>query len=110
MEEGIMALEDYLLPGEEIKFQSKTQVTYGDKLYTLVVTNKRIILYARRGLVFKSDDVVTFKLDELQGIKYRETGIISKKGVIEIQGKTKATLEGPAKEMKTLYQQLLQFL
>jgi len=36
------------------------------------------------GLVFKSDDVVTFKLE---GIKYRETGIISKKGVIEIQGK-----------------------
>ena len=105
-----MVLSDHLLPGEDIRFQSKSLVEYGGSKYQVIVTNKRIILYARRGLVFKSDDVVTFKLEDVQGIKYKEKGIIGKKGIIEIHSKTLATLSGPASEMKSLYQQLLGFL
>lgn len=105
-----MPLEDYLLPGEEIRFRSDQGVKYGNNLYTLLVTNKRLLLYARRGLLFKSDDVVSIKLEELHGIKYKERGIISRTGMIEIHGKTLFQLEGPPSEMKTLYQQVLQFI
>lgn len=106
-----MTLEDYLMPGEEIKFQSgDNAVKYGDKPYKLVLTNKRILLYSARGRIVKRDDVVTEKLDELQGVKYRERGLISKSGTIEIQGKTKMQLSGNAAGIRTLYQQIMQFL
>lgn len=105
-----MPLEDYLLPGEEIRFHSSQRIIYGGQIYELIVTNKRILLYSRRGLIFKSDDVITIKLDEVRGIKYKEQGLIGKKGIVEIHGKTLMQLEGPAAEMKALYQQLLQFI
>jgi len=105
-----MPLEDHLLPGENIRFQSSNNVKFGDQNYRVIVTNKRIILYAQRGAIFKRDDVVTIKLDEVQGIKYKEKGILSKTGIIEVHGKTLFALQGPADAMKALYQQLLQFI
>ena len=105
-----MPLEDYLTPGEQVKFQSSTNVGYGGKAYTVVLTDKRILLYAKRGMVFKSDDVVTQRLDELQGVKYKEQGMIGKKGIIQVQGKTSMDLVGSAAEIKTLYQQMMAFL
>jgi hypothetical protein len=106
-----MALEDYLIPGEEIKYQSgESLVKYGGKDYKLILTNKRILLYNSRGLVVKKDDVITQKLEELQGVKYKEKGLISKEGLIEIQGKTLIQLSGHAASMKALYQQIMQFI
>ena len=98
------------MPSEQVKFQSNHTVRYGDKIYRVVLTDRRILLYAKRGTVFKSDDVVTQKLEDLQGVKYREEGLIEKKGIIKIQSlKTEMDLSGPAKEMKVLYQQVMQF-
>jgi hypothetical protein len=105
-----MPLEDYLAPGEQIKFQSTGSVRYGNSIYQVVLTDRRILLYARRGLISKSDDVVTQKLAELQGIKYSEHGLIGKKGIIHIEGKTRLDLWGSAQEIKTLYQQMMQFM
>jgi hypothetical protein len=98
------------MPGEQTKFYSTGGVKYGAKNYHVILTDKRLLLYAQRGMLFKNDDIVTQRLDELQGIKYSEEGIIGKKGVIRIEGKTKMDLEGAAKEMKVLYQQMMQFL
>lgn len=83
---------------------------YGVKKYHVILTDRRLLLYAQRGVLFKNDDVVSQKLDELQGIKYSEEGIIDRKGKIRIEGKTRMDLEGSAKEMKALYQQMMQFL
>jgi hypothetical protein len=105
-----MPLEDYLTPGEQIKFQSSGGVHHGDKLYQVVMTDRRILLYARRGLISKSDDVITQKLDELQGVKYSEQGLIGKKGIIHIEGKTRLDLWGSAAEVKALYQSIMQFM
>ncbi|WP_297476115.1 hypothetical protein [Thermococcus sp.] len=38
---------------EEVKFQSKSDVQYGGKTYQVIVTDRRIILYARRGGYFQ---------------------------------------------------------
>ena len=105
-----MPLEDYLAPGEQVKFQSTGSVQYGGKTYQVVMTDRRILLYARRGMISKSDDVVTQKMDELQGVKYSEQGLIGKKGIIHIQGKTTMDLYGSAAEIKALYQQMMQFM
>ena len=83
---------------------------YGAKRYHVILTDRRLLLYAQRGVLFKNDDVVTQRLDELQGIKYSEKGIIDKRGTIRIEGKTQMNLEGSAREMKVLYQQMMQFL
>ena len=106
-----MPLEDYLMPSEQVKFQSSFGVHFGNKEYQVVVTDKRILLYARRGMIAKSDDIVTQKLDQLKGIKYSEQGLIGKKGIIKIQSeKTEMDLWGSAAEVKALYQQMMQFM
>jgi len=106
-----MPLEDYLMPGEQVKFQSSTSVHHGNNLYQVIITDRRIVLYARRGLLMKRDDVVTQKLEELQGVKYQESGLIGKKGQIRIETpKTKMDLWGQAAAVKALYQQMMQFM
>ncbi len=105
-----MPLEDYLMPGEEIKFHSNSDLGYGGKLYELVVTDKRLLLYGRRGTFFKKDDLVSQKIDEVQNVKYRENGMIRKTGVLEIEARTRFSLSGPPAAIKTVYHQILQFI
>ncbi len=61
-------------------------------------------------MIIRNDDVVTQKLDELQGVKYREQGIIGRRGIVDVQTKTSMQLFGSAAEMKALYQQTMAFL
>jgi len=106
-----LPLNDYLMPGEEIRFHSKRTVRYGAKSYSVILSDRRILLYAQRGAPFKNDDIVTHKLEDLQGVKYSERGIIDRRGEIKVQSlKTEMDLSGPAEEMKALYQQMMQFL
>ena len=105
-----MSLEDYLIPGEEIRFQSgNNMIIYGGKKYNLILTNKRVLFHSVRGLM-KKDDIITLKLEEVQSAKYKETGFVKKNGVIEIQGKTLMQVTGQATQLKTLYQQMMQFI
>ncbi len=106
-----MTLRDYLMPGEEIRFRSSHNVRFGGKRYEVLLSDRRILLFARRGALFKSDDVVSQKLGDLQGVKYSEKGIIDKRGTIHVQSlKSEMDLTGPAEEIKTLYQQMMQFM
>ena len=104
-----MPLENYLIPGEEIRYHTTRALRYGAKRYELIVTNKRLLLYAQRGVLIKNDDVVSFKLDEIQGINYRETGMVGKRGHIIVESRTRIDLEGDTSEVRALYQQLMQF-
>ena len=81
-----MPLQDYLLPLENIKFYSKSSVTYGDKRYNVLVTDKRLILFAQRGHILRSDDIVSERLDRLQGVEYSEKGLLFKTAKISVQG------------------------
>ncbi len=83
---------------------------YGTNKYEVIVTNKRLLMFARRGLIVRGDDVISFRMEDLQGVKYREEGIVLKMGTIQIQGKTTIQLIGLASEAKMVYQQLMQFL
>ena len=105
-----MPLEDYLLPNENIRYQSDFEIQYGSKLYTVLLTDIRLVLYSRRGLLFKSDDVVTEAIRDVQGIKYKESGMIFKSAYLEVQSRSKLILRGDPAAIKTLYQRLLPFL
>ncbi len=71
-----MPLEDYLEPGEEVLF--KAPVRYGKEHYTAYLTDRSIILYARRGALFKKDDVVRIKLKDVDEVQFKEEGILRK--------------------------------
>jgi len=104
-----MGLEDYLMANEQVRFRSGP-VEYGGKRYDLILTNKRLILYAKRGLLLKKDDVISWKIDEIREIRYYEKGIMKKRGYIRIvEEKTQTDFYGPAKEMKVIYQRLMEF-
>jgi len=106
-----LPFEDYLMPGEEVRFQSGRAVRFGAKRYRVILSDRRILLYAQRGMLFKNDDVVTQRLADLQGVKYSEKGLIERKGIIHVQSmKTEMDLSGPADEIKALYQQMMQFM
>jgi hypothetical protein len=106
-----VTLRDYLMPGEEVKFSSRRNVRYGTKSYQVILSDRRLLLYAQRGALFKNDDVVVQRLNDLQGVKYSEEGIITKRGIIRVQGlKSEMDLSGPAEDIKTLYQQMMRFM
>jgi reverse gyrase len=101
-----MPLQDYLLPLENIKFYSKSSVTYGDKRYNVLVTDKRLILFAQRGHILRSDDIVSERLDRLQGVEYSEKGLLFKKAKISVHGASKMEMQGSPSEIKPLYQSI----
>jgi hypothetical protein len=105
-----LPLDDFLLPGENIRFQGHSNVEFAGNTYRVIVTDKRLVLYARRGFVFKNDDVITEVLSDIQGIRYRERGVIGRKGVVEVHGRTKLELSGKPAEIKALNQNLTQFM
>jgi hypothetical protein len=98
-----MALQDFLLPQENIKFHSKTNVLYADKRYHVLITDKRLILYAQRGYILKSDDIVSENLDKILGVEYSERGVMFRNARISIQGTAKLIITGPISELKPLF-------
>jgi hypothetical protein len=101
-----MALQDYLLPLENIKFHSKTSVSYGGKRYNVLITDKRLLLFAQRGYLLRSDDIVSERLDRLQALEYSEKGLLFKTAKILIQGSSKMEINGYPSELKPLFQNI----
>jgi hypothetical protein len=101
-----MPLQDYLLPLENVKFNSETSVLHGDKKYNVVVTDKRLILFAQRGHFRRSDDIVSERLDRIQGVEYSEKGLLSRRAKILIHGFSKMEIQGSPSEIKPLFQSI----
>ena len=99
----IMPLQDFLLPSENVKFYSTSFVRYGIKKYRVLITDKRLILYAQRGYIIKSDDIVSEGLDRIQGLEYSERGFFFRMAKISIQCLTKLELYGPISEINPLF-------
>lgn len=102
-------IEDFLIPGEEIKFHGGASLIYGGRPYELIITDRRLLLYGRRGRLFKKDDIVSQKVEEVQNIRYSENGILRKEGVLQIDAKTRFSLVGHPNQVKAIYQQILRF-
>jgi hypothetical protein len=106
-----MGLQDFLAPGEDIRYRCSEPVKHGGDYYWLYVTTDKLILYSRTGLIFKKDNVISHRLEEIQTMKYREEGILSKKGILEIFAKDKKIpLKGNPDSMKALWQELQKYI
>ena len=99
----IMTLNEFLLPVENVKFYGKCPVEYSGKKYRLLMTDRRIILFAKRGHIHKSNDIVSERLDRLHGLEYSEKGFLLRKAKICIQGTEKLEIHGPVSELKVLF-------
>ncbi len=98
-----MSVQDFLLPLENIRFQSKTFVHYANKKYKFLITDKRIILYVQRDHLIQSEDIVSESLDRLQGIEYTEKGLVFREAKISIKGVTNIEIRGPASDLKPVF-------
>jgi hypothetical protein len=97
---------DFLLPSENVKFASNEDVEFGEKKYNVYVTDRRLILYARRGLVMRSDDIVSETLVSIHGVKYREAGFPFKTATISVVGSSNIDIRGPPSKLKPLFHSL----
>ncbi|MFZ0514382.1 MAG: hypothetical protein WAM14_22450 [Candidatus Nitrosopolaris sp.] len=88
---------------ENVKFYSKSSVRYGAKKYHVLITDKRIILFAQRGHFLRSDDIVSERLDRLHGLEYSEKGLMIRIAKISIQGTTRIDIHGPSSELKPMF-------
>jgi hypothetical protein len=99
-----MPLQDFLLPLENVKFHSESSVRYGAKKYQVLITDKRIILFAQRGHFLRSDDIVSERIDRLHGLEYSERGLMFRMAKISVQGTTRIDIRGPSSELKPMFQ------
>ncbi len=106
-----MVLEDFLFPGEIIIFQSGKVETLNDR-FDFYITNQRIVLYRRRGVVFKKDRVIAERIEDVQTLNYDEKGIVKKKGVLRIETMSKKMepIEGKVSDMKAIWQELQKYI
>ena len=102
-----LVLHDFLLPAENVRFSSNDYIAeYSEKKYRVLVTDKRLILYAQRGMLLKSDDVISEKLESLHGLKYLERGTFFRTAVISVQGSIRLDIRGSPSHLKPLYHSL----
>lgn len=97
-----MPLEEFMFPNERVEFSTLPELDYaGDKRFQFFITNQRVILFARRGLIFKRDHIISRAISEIAEIAYKEKGILkrgylfikSEKGNLELKGKTETIKE-----------------
>lgn len=101
-----MTLEDFLLPSENIVFSSAEDVEFTERKYKIIITDRRLVLYSRRGLLFKSDDIVSKRLDSINDVKYREGGFLFRQAAVSIWSDSKMEIRGSVAHMKPLFQML----
>jgi hypothetical protein len=99
----IMTIQDILLPLENIIFRTRTKLVYSQRKYEVLITESRIVLYAERGRILKSCDVVCERLDALFGVEYSEKGTIFKAARMTLQGGNRVEIRGPVEEVKPLF-------
>ncbi len=95
-------MEDQLNVGEEVEW-SGAEVKYEDEKYDAFLTNERLILHNESGFLSKSENVVTWDLDDITNTNFNSlgtTGEISVKlnsGTVKLEGQLQETIEFMAK-------------
>ena len=106
-----MVLEDFLFPGEIITFQSGNVKTLNDR-FEFYITDQRILLYRRRGVVFKKDRIIAERIEDIRTLHYDEKGIAKKKGILRIETMSKKMepIEGKRSDIKAIWQELQKYI
>jgi hypothetical protein len=101
-----MALDDHLLPNEHVTYTTSGAVIQGKSKFTGYLTNDRLLLYRKIGLL-QRDEVMSYRLRDVTRVDYQEKGLI-RQGFLQIHVQnSKLEVRGPAVVVKQLYQQAL---
>jgi hypothetical protein len=106
-----LVLADFLYPGETIVFQSNKIESLNDSFF-FYITDQRILLYRRRGVLFKKDRIIAERIEDIRSLQYGEIGVFRKKGVLRIEtlGKKMDPIVGKVADIKAIWQEMQKYL
>jgi hypothetical protein len=106
-----LVLGDFLYPGETVVFQSGKVKTLND-VFFFYITDQRILLHRRRGVMFKKDRIVAERLDDIRAMQYTEVGVLRKKGVLRIETlcKKMEPIVGKVSDIKAIWQEMQKYI
>jgi len=106
-----LVLKDFLAPGETIIFQSGKINSLNDR-FTFYITNQRILLYRRRGVVLKKDRIIAERIEDVRTLNYKERGLVRPKGVLEIEtySKKMGPIVGKIQDVRAIWQELQKYI
>ena len=111
MKENTVVLTDFLYPGETIVFQSNKIVSLNDNFF-FYITDQRILLYRRRGVLFKKDRIIAERIEDLRTMNYAENGVLRRKGILRIETYSKKMdpLVGKVADIKAIWQEMQKYI
>ena len=106
-----MVLTEFLYPGETIVFQSNRIESLNDHFF-FYITDQRILLYRRRGVLFKKDRVIAERIEDIRSMQYGEFGILRKRGILRIETLSKKMdpIVGKVADIKAIWQEMQKYL
>ena len=106
-----MVLTDFLFPGETIVFQSNKITSLNDDFF-FFITDQRILLYRRRGVLLKKDRIISERIENISSMRYGERGIVRKRGVLHIETYTKKMdpIIGKIADVKAIWQEMHKYI
>jgi ribosomal protein S3 len=106
-----MVLSEFLYPGEGIIFQSNKIESLNDNFF-FFITDQRILLYRRRGVLFKKDRVIAERLEDVRSMQYGEMGIVRRKGILRIETYSKKMdpIVGKVADIKAIWQEMQKYI
>jgi hypothetical protein len=109
--ENTLVLTDFLYPGETVVFQSGKVKTLNDQFF-FYITDQRILLHRRRGVMFKKDRIVAERLEDIRTMQYTEKGVLRKKGVLRIEtlSKKMEPIVGKVSDIKAIWQEMQKYI
>ncbi|MDG6223342.1 MAG: hypothetical protein IAX21_03260 [Candidatus Bathyarchaeota archaeon] len=105
-----MVLSDFLYPDETIVFQSRKIESLNDNFF-FYITDQRILLHRRRGVMFKKDRIISERLENISTMQYTEVGVLRKKGVLRIDTYSKKMdpIVGNVSDVKAIWQEMQKY-
>ena len=109
--ESNLVLTDFLYPGEAVVFQSGKVRTLNDQFF-FYITDQRILLHRRRGVLFKTDRIIAERIEDIRTMQYSERGVVKKKGVLRIEtlSKKMEPIVGKVSDIKAIWQEMQKYI
>jgi rubrerythrin len=102
-----MVLKDFLLPEENIEYQSFGKIKHLEENFKCYITNQRLLLYRLKGFILKKEKVIAERLENITSLSYEEMGIFRRKGFLSIgMAGRKLVFEGSVRDIKAIWKQL----
>ena len=105
-----MALEEFLLPGEQVRCVSAGEVYYGRSPHTLYVTGERLLLYGDAGRLARKESVFAERLADLDSLEYTEDGLFSRRSRLKVNfHHDRLSITGRPETVRGIWQTLQQY-